>query len=84
MEAVVVVMLCVMKGDGSLYVCRVLLVSGYGARICLPFWVGSYILICCCWGSGLIPLPFASCVWLVLTEFVFITLSFWSNGLRGI
>ena len=43
MEAVVVVMLCVMKGDGSLYVFRVLLVSGYGARICLPFWFESYI-----------------------------------------
>ena len=43
MEVVVVVMLCVMKGDGSLYVFRVLLVSGYGARICLSFWVGSYI-----------------------------------------
>ena len=52
MEAVVVVMLCVMKGDGSLYVFRVLLVSGYGARICLPFWVGSYIfdlLLLGCW-----------------------------------
>ena len=47
------------------------------------FGLGNIFLICCCWGSGLIPLPFASCVWLVLTEFVFITLSFWSNGLRG-
>ena len=83
-EAVVVVMLCVMKGDGSLYV--LVFSSFLGTELAFVFHFGSshIFLICCCWGAGLIPLPFAPCVWLILTELVFITLSFWSNGLRGI
>ena len=83
MEVVAVVMLCVMKGDGSLYV--LVFSSFLGTELVFVFHFGSshIFFICCCWGAGLIPLPFASYVWLVLTELVFITLSFLSNRLRG-